>query len=157
MAQARPRVEKFLKKTNAKLHDASTASESIAADVVCNLIKKYSRRINYDALKNLFDGYSAGAVGANATPLEVALSDKEEDMYTIDDKSDGECVCVAVEGSGGGLGMSAPAPRRGTDKAGKKRMEGADADGETGMDGEDIEMRKKGNEYARDEGYEQEV
>ncbi|KAH8105649.1 hypothetical protein DFH11DRAFT_1733231 [Phellopilus nigrolimitatus] len=123
---AGPTKSRKLHKTNAKLHGASTPSESIAAGAVRNLIKKrtkYNRRINYDALKSLFDGDSAG---------EVALSEKEEVMYTIDDKSDGEGVCVTVEESGGGLGKSAPAPRRGTDKAGKKRMEDAGADGETG-------------------------
>ncbi|KAH8108961.1 hypothetical protein DFH11DRAFT_1818384 [Phellopilus nigrolimitatus] len=125
-------------KTNAKLHGASTPSESTAADAVRNLIKKSTKR-----------------GGRGRAPPEVDFSDKEEDMYTIDDKS-GEGVYVAVEESGGGLGMSTPAPRRGTDKAGKKRMENAGADGVTGMDGEEIEMRKKGDKHVWDEGYEQE-
>ncbi|KAH8111555.1 hypothetical protein DFH11DRAFT_1858984 [Phellopilus nigrolimitatus] len=157
---AEPTKSRKRRKTNAKPRDASTPSGSTAAEAVRNLIKKstkYSRRINYDALKSLFDGDSAGAAGANAPPPEVDLSDKEEDMYTIDDKSDGEGVRAVVEESGGGVGMSAPAPRRGADKADKVRTDDEDADGEAGVDGEEIEMSEKGDEYVWDEGYEQEV
>ncbi|KAH8105528.1 hypothetical protein DFH11DRAFT_1644397 [Phellopilus nigrolimitatus] len=157
MAQARPRVENSTRQTRSCMMRRRRAKAQMPCATSSRRVRSTAGRINHDALKSLFDGDSAGAAGANFTPPEVALSDKEEDVYTIDDKSDGESVCVAVEESGGGLGKSAPAPRRGTDKAGKKRMEDADADGETGMDGEDIEMRKKGDEYARDEGSEQEV
>ncbi|EGN97551.1 hypothetical protein SERLA73DRAFT_75218 [Serpula lacrymans var. lacrymans S7.3] len=84
------------KKTNNKPRDASTPSGSTAAESVRNLIKKnpkYSKRINYDALKDLFmDGGP------------VPRLDEKDDMYTMDDKSDGEGM-VVVEEEGGGVGV----------------------------------------------------
>ena len=57
-----------------------------------NLLKKnlkYSKRINYDALKDLFiQGGGAPSFTANMT---LGNDDKDdEDLYTMDDKSDGE-------------------------------------------------------------------
>ena len=56
-----------------------------------NLIRKsskYSRRINYDALKRLFDSVEDVGVGVGVgrgmatPPVEVNLDDKEDDLYT---------------------------------------------------------------------------
>ena len=69
---------------------------------------KYSRRINYEALRNLFasDTTASAVVDNNlAPPKEVDLDEKEDDMYTIDDKSDAEGMNVVVEESGGGVGV----------------------------------------------------
>ena len=73
-----------------------------------NLIKKnpkYSKRINYNALKELFtdEGPSFQLPGAN--------DDKDDDggLYTMDDKSDGEGMLIVEEG-GGGVGR-VPRPK----------------------------------------------
>ncbi|KAI5120990.1 hypothetical protein M0805_000451 [Coniferiporia weirii] len=160
------------RKTNNKPRDASTPSGSTAAESVRNLIKKsakYSRRINYDALKSLFDSDASGALADSTNmlaPSEVDLDAKEDDMYTIDDKSDGEGMSVVVEESGGGVGM--PGPQRSADGSGGRspvdRQAGAesaaddDADVDADGDGEEVELSDKGeDDYGWDEGYEQEV
>ena len=80
------------RKGNNKPRDASTAAGGTTAESVRNLLKKnpkYSKRINYDALKDLFiQGGGAPSFTANMT---LGNDDKDdEDLYTMDDKSDGE-------------------------------------------------------------------
>ncbi len=94
------------RKTNNKPRDASTPSGSTAAESVRNLIKKnpkYSKRINYNALKELFtdDGSSF--------QMPTGDDDKDDDpaLYTMDDKSDGEAMFIVEEG-GGGVGQAKP-------------------------------------------------
>ncbi|ETW75401.1 hypothetical protein HETIRDRAFT_330876, partial [Heterobasidion irregulare TC 32-1] len=74
------------RKTNTKPRDASTPQGSTAAESVQSLLKKnakYSKRINYNALKDLFDG-----------------DEKIEGhgLYTIDDYKEG----IVIEEEGGG-------------------------------------------------------
>jgi transcription factor IIIB subunit 2 len=112
-------------------------SGNTAAESVRNLIKKnpkYSKRINYDALKDLFvDG-----------PQAPSLDDKDN-LYTIDDKGDGEGMIV-LEEDGGGIGSQRQAPRLHRE--------------EQGEGGEDDES-EKGDDHVTDVGwedaYEQEV
>lgn len=112
------------RKTGTKPRDDSMPSGNTAAESVRNLIKKnpkYSKRINYDALKDLFvDG-----------PQVPSLDDKDN-LYTMDDKSDGE-----------GIGSQQPTPRL-------EHIE----------EGEDDES-EKGDDHITDvgweEAYEQEV
>lgn len=125
------------RKTSIKPRDDSMPSGNTAAESVRNLIKKnpkYSKRINYDALKDLFvDG-----------PQAPSLDDKDN-LYTIDDKGDGEGLIVLEEG-GGGIGSQRPAPRL-------HREEQVE-------EGEDDES-EKGDDHVPDvgweEAYEQEV
>lgn len=122
------------RKTSIKPRDDSMPSGSTAAESVRNLIKKnpkYSKRINYDALKDLFvDG-----------PQAPSLDDKDN-LYTIDDKGDGEGMIV-LEEDGGGIASQRQAPRE-----------------EQGGEGEDDES-EKGDDHVADVGwedaYEQEV
>ncbi|OJA07627.1 hypothetical protein AZE42_01124 [Rhizopogon vesiculosus] len=82
------------RKSSTRPRDESMPSGSTAAESVRNLIKKnpkYSKRINYDALKDLF------VDGRQVVP---SLDDKD-DLYTMDDKSDGEGMMVLEEGGGG--------------------------------------------------------
>lgn len=124
------------RKTSIKPRDDSMPSGNTAAESVRNLIKKnpkYSKRINYDALKDLFvDG-----------PQAPSLDDKDN-LYTIDDKGDGEGMIV-LEEDGGGIGSQRPAPR---------------LHREQGEEGEDDES-EKGDDHVTDvgweEAYEQEV
>jgi len=101
---------------------------------VRNFIKKnpkYSKRINYDALKDLFvDG-----------PHSPSLDDKD-DLYTMDDKSEGEGMIVLEEG-GGGIGSQRPTPRL------PREEQGEDEESEKGDD--DIA------DVGWEEAYEQEV
>lgn len=89
------------RKSIAKPRDESTPSGRTAAESVRNLLKKnakYSKRINYDALKDLFvDG---GNPNINL--------DEKSDLYSIDDKTE---EGVIVEEGGGGVG-SQQSPRR---------------------------------------------
>lgn len=125
------------RKTSIKPRDDSMPSGNTAAESVRNLIKKnpkYSKRINYDALKDLFvDG-----------PQAPSLDDKDN-LYTIDDKGDGDGLIVLEEG-GGGIGSQRPAPRL-------HREEQVE-------EGEDDES-EKGDDHVPDvgweEAYEQEV
>ncbi|KAG1826262.1 cyclin-like protein [Suillus subaureus] len=125
------------RKTSTKPRDDSMPSGNTAAESVRNLIKKnpkYSKRINYDALKDLFvDG-----------PQAPSLDDKDN-LYTMDDKSDGEGIIV-LEEDGGGIGSQRPTPQLLRE--------------EQGEEGEDDES-EKGDDHVTDmgweEAYEQEV
>ncbi|KAI6136878.1 BRF1-domain-containing protein [Pisolithus sp. B1] len=84
------------RKTSMKPRDESTPSGSTAAESVRNLIKKnpkYSKRINYDALKDLF------VDGGSSNP---ALNEKD-DLYSLDDKTDDSAVVVEEDDSGVGI------------------------------------------------------
>lgn len=82
------------RKPISKPRDESTPSGKTAAESVRNLLKKntkYSKRINYDALKDLFvDG---GQPNINL--------DEKDDLYSMDDKTENE---VILEEGGGGVG-----------------------------------------------------
>jgi transcription factor IIIB subunit 2 len=125
------------RKTNTKPRDDSIPSGNTAAESVRNLIKKnpkYSKRINYDALKDLFvDG-----------PQAPSLDDKEN-LYTMDDTKDGEGMTV-LEEDGGDIGTQRSAPRLLRE--------------EQGDEGDDDES-EKGDDHITDvgweEAYEQEV
>lgn len=147
------------RKTNNKPRDASTPHGSTAAESVRNLIKKnprYSKRINYDALKDLFTDDGA-AVKLSMTP---AADDKDDELYYMEDKSDAEGMVVVEEG-GGGVGM-APARSRSTSKGPGPSPPGAleaEQEGDEDAIGEDDveEGSEKGDDYADWDVYEQEV
>jgi transcription factor IIIB subunit 2 len=85
------------RKTNTQPRDASTATGDTAAESVRNLLKKnpkYSKRINYDALKDLF--VQSGGLPSMAANMTTGDDDKDdEDLYTMDDdKSDGGGVLM---------------------------------------------------------------
>jgi len=100
------------RRTSNKPRDTSTPSGSTAAESVRNLIKKnpkYSKRINYDALKDLF-------VDSNTPPsfsqsLKAISDDKDEDdLYTMemDDKSDDEGAPPVIIEEAGAVAASQP-------------------------------------------------
>ncbi|EPQ52208.1 cyclin-like protein [Gloeophyllum trabeum ATCC 11539] len=150
-AQAKAKSKKR-RKTDNKPRDASTPSGSTPAESVRNLIKKsskYSKRINYDALKDLLD--------TNAVTNARSLDEKEDDMYTMDDKSDGEGMMVVEEEGGGGVGSLSrePSEKRAPVLAPEAMdEEGGDEDAE----GEDDDGSEKGVEYGGwEDAYEQEI
>ncbi|KAI0056018.1 cyclin-like protein, partial [Artomyces pyxidatus] len=127
---------KARRKTSAKPRDASTPHGSTAAESVRNLLKKnsrYSKRINYDALKDLFaDGEE---------------EEKDGDvLYTMDDKDEDEDALGAapavVEEGGGYIGREA--------SAGHGEVTGGEEDAEG-------EGSDKGEDYGWEDTYEQEV
>ncbi|PPQ85975.1 hypothetical protein CVT25_001674 [Psilocybe cyanescens] len=73
------------RKSNNKPRDASSAAGDTAAESVRNLIKKnpkYSKRINYDALKNLF--VNSGGLPSVAATMTTGNEDKDDaDLYTM--------------------------------------------------------------------------
>ncbi|KAG7087469.1 hypothetical protein E1B28_013434 [Marasmius oreades] len=79
------------RKTNNKPRDTTTPHGATTAESVRNMLKKnpkYSKRINYDALKDLFVD-STGSTN---------FDDKDDGMlYTIDDKDDEEQTLVVIE------------------------------------------------------------
>lgn len=87
------------RKSNNKPRDASTPSGNTAAESVKNLLKKsskYSKRINYDALKGLFS--------------EDGTSKTEDKLYTFDDDKEdeeaGDADDYVTEGGTAGVGES---------------------------------------------------
>ncbi|KAI0073095.1 BRF1-domain-containing protein [Panus rudis PR-1116 ss-1] len=146
---------------NNKPRDASTPHGSTAAESVQNFLKKnpkYSKRINYDALKDLFTDTGSPAPGLHKmskTPTpgprlrdEDEDEEDKEDEYELglDDKSDGEGMSmVVVEESGGAVGAAT--------KSGS-------AVGDVSMADDDdmyAEGSDKGEEYGDWDAYEQEV
>lgn len=112
-----------------------------------NLIKKnprYSKRINYDALRDLFDG--AGPSGA----MEDDKVNVGDEMWTMDPDKDDEME-VVIEESGGAVGSSKqPEP------AHEGPSTGGDEDGEGEYD--DDMYAEKGDDYVGEwDVYEQEV
>lgn len=124
-----------------------------------NLIKKnarYSKRINYDAFKDLFT--DDGPVKLPTTP---GPDDKDDDpLYVMDDKSDGEGMFVVEETGGGGVGMvtersrsTSNTPRQPPGGAVAEPDEDEDAPGEDDVE----EDNEKGEDYNDWDVYEQEV
>ncbi|KAH7883861.1 BRF1-domain-containing protein [Phlebopus sp. FC_14] len=88
------------RKASTKPRDESTPSGTTAAESVRNLLKKnpkYSKRINYDALKDIF-------VDGEGPILDL---DEKDDLYSMeDDKTDGDGMVLVEEG--GGIGRQKP-------------------------------------------------
>ncbi|KAI3614944.1 transcription factor tfiiib complex subunit brf1 [Moniliophthora roreri] len=132
--EPKARSRKRRKTAGNKPRDTSTPHGATTAESVRNLIKKnpkYSKRINYDALKDLF----------------VTTDDKDdnvgEELYTMDDKDDkddGDGTLVVIEDEPGAM-PSRPPPHLGEDADDKD-------------DDEDEVERDVGG---WDDGYEQEV
>lgn len=121
-----------------------------------NLIKKnprYSKRINYEALRDLFDG--GGPAGASA--LEEKM-DADEGLWRIDqDKEDEDLDVgggVVIEESGGAVGLT---PKASTPGA-APRPSAATAEAVAELDEADAEGSEKGEEFVEEwDAYEQEV
>lgn len=147
------------RKMNNKPRDASTPHGSTAAESVRNLIKKnarYSKRINYDALKDLFTDD-----GPVKPPMTPGPDDKDDNpLYIMDDKSDGEGMLVVEETGGGGVGMT-PARSRSTSNTPRQPLgvPAAEPDEDEDAPGEDDieEENEKGDDYNDWDAYEQEV
>jgi transcription factor IIIB subunit 2 len=133
------------RKTSNKPRDASTPSGSTAAESVRNLIKKnpkYSKRINYDALKGLF--------------VDMGDDKDKDDLYTIDPQGDGGGEGMEViEEEGGAVGVGVVGEKA-------KEVGGEEADGN--LEDEDAYGEDEGSEKGDDvidtgweDVYEQEV
>ncbi|KAJ7208057.1 BRF1-domain-containing protein [Mycena pura] len=133
--------------------DTSNPTGSSAAESVKNLISKshkYSKRINYDALRHLLvEGPS--------------LDEKDDDqLYTMDDKSDTEGMAMVVVEEAPGTVGSAPPPH----KAKRKKVTeepvavaaaGIGEDGDDDMDPEEGSDKEENEHVGWEEAYEQEV
>ena len=117
--------------------------------------------------------------GMATPPVEVDLDDKEDDLYTMDEKSEGEGVdwvggggVVIEESGGGGVGIggrATPTTKKSVASVGATQLPAGDGevgpdtevneDEELDGDGEEVEMsdNDKGEEYGWEEGFEQEV
>ncbi|KAI8985592.1 hypothetical protein BD414DRAFT_488591 [Trametes punicea] len=157
--QKKPRKRR---KTNNKPRDASTPHGNTAAESVRNLIKKnpkYSKRINYNALKDLFtdDGSSF------QMPAEEE-SKEDEGLYTLDDKDEGEGMII-VEEAGGGIGQVRQPKSRSTSLVPGVAAVAATEDIPEGIEDEDAEGEEdveeggsdKDDAYGEWDAYEQEV
>lgn len=141
------------RKTTNKPRDASTPHGATAAESVRNLIKKnprYSKRINYDALRDLFDGSGPADIDEKI--------DAEGGLWRLDpDEEDQEMPAgVVIEEGGGVVGLKPPPKPGKVDAAGPPSGSGqavADLDQEEYVEGSD-----KGEDYVEEwDAYEQEV
>ncbi|KAJ3499399.1 hypothetical protein NLJ89_g10106 [Agrocybe chaxingu] len=147
------------RKTNTRPRDASTAAGDTAAESVRNLIKKnpkYSKRINYDALKDLFvESGGSPSVLANMTTGDDEKDDAE--LFTMDDdKSDGEGMLnptVIVEEEPGSVASWKPPsePEKTKKKMGMMALEDMDMDEDASDDDKDDDA------LGWEDAYEQEV
>ncbi|KAK7018579.1 BRF1-domain-containing protein [Favolaschia claudopus] len=143
-----PKPKKRRKTTQSNVpRDTSNPAGDTAAESVKTMLTKnhkYSKRINYDALRHLLvEGPS--------------LDDKsDEQLYTLDDKSDGEGMSLLVVEDTPGTVVSAPPPKSKTKKTGlSAASSAADADGDEDMDAE--EGSDKEEDVGWEDAYEQEV
>ena len=114
--------------TSNKPRDASNAHGATAVESVRNFVtknKKFSRKINYSAYDSLFGGNTTVDTGKDA--------EDSEELYHMDDKSDGEPTIV-IEESGGGVGARKPARKPQLRKPDAGRDDDGDRDGDTIMD-----------------------
>lgn len=136
------------RKSNNKPRDATTAHGSTTAESVQNLIKKnpkYSKRINYDALKDLF--IEGGGPPSLAATMGVSDEKDDMDLYSFgDDKS--EEAMVIIEDAG-------------TVATSKELIHetvgGAEEDVDADAEGEDASDDEKGEDQPFGWEYEQEV
>ncbi|PPQ64030.1 hypothetical protein CVT24_008843 [Panaeolus cyanescens] len=144
------------RKTNAKPRDASTAAGGTAAESVRNLLKKnpkYSKRINYDALKDLF--VESGGLPSSRSNVSFPGDDKDDtDLFTMDDdKSDGEGPTLIVEEESA-MTVLKPAADEAAPPKRKKGLLALQEDGEYGSDDDKDDDEDVGG---WDDVYEQEV
>ena len=108
-------VKQQRRKTNNKPRDASTAHGSTAAESVRNLIKKnpkYSKRINYNALKELFtdEGPSFQLPGADDDKDDdfvMGKDDPDDDDFSDDGDDDAPARTQSKKGKGKGKAKTA--------------------------------------------------
>jgi len=142
------------RKTNNKPRDASNPTGDTAADSLRHLVKKnpkFSRRLNYDHLKELIDGGHSPSISNTAID-----DDKDEaDLFTMDDdKSDGEGVinpAMIVEEEPGTV--VSRAPTESTTRRKNPSLPPEDVD----IDDEGSEEEKDDDLLGWEDAYEQEV
>ncbi|KAG6901197.1 hypothetical protein C0995_015480 [Termitomyces sp. Mi166 len=146
------------RKTNNKPRDATTPHGNTAAESVRNLLKKnpkYSKRINYDALKDLF--VEGGGPPSIAAKMGLGEEKDEADLYTFgDDKDEDGIGMVIIEEELGSVAVtpaSSVPPRK---IPGAESGENVDADVDADADADE------GSDYGGAEGgwedaYEQEI
>ncbi|KAG6807704.1 hypothetical protein H0H92_006654, partial [Tricholoma furcatifolium] len=122
------------RKTNNKPRDATTPHGNTAAESVRNLLKKnpkYSKRINYDALKDLF--VEGGGPPSIAAQMGLGDEKDEAELYTFaDDKDDAPMVIIEEEA----VTLAAPTSTRPARKIPGEEQLGEDVDGDADADGE---------------------
>jgi transcription factor IIIB 90 kDa subunit len=157
------------RKTNTQPRDASTATGDTAAESVRNLLKKnpkYSKRINYDALKDLF--VQSGGLPSMAANMTTGDDDKDDaDLYTMDDDKDDDgeegvltMPTVIVEDEPGTVILT-PVKESATAKFRSKKgvlaFGEADMDDEGSDDDKDDDDDDDGRGTGWEDAYEQEV
>ncbi|KAF8637722.1 hypothetical protein AX17_002625 [Amanita inopinata Kibby_2008] len=140
-----------------KPRDATTASGTTVTESVHNLVKKnpkYSRRINYNALKELF--VDSGGLPSLTEGMTTGEDEKDDrDLLQIDDrKDDGEMQLIVEEGTVDVLSPSGVD----TAKGGTKNLESAkDLYGDEDGEGESEDEKDEAEHYSWEDAYEQEI
>ncbi|KDR71547.1 hypothetical protein GALMADRAFT_102540 [Galerina marginata CBS 339.88] len=145
------------RKTNNKPRDSSSAAGETTAESVRGLLKKnpkYSKRINYDALKDLF--VESGGLPSIAASMTTGDDDKDDaDLYTLDDdKTDADGTLmptVIVEEEPGTVAFKPAAEPTKPRKKGVLSLEDVDMDEEGSDDEKDDDVE------GWEDAYEQEV
>ncbi|KAF4622388.1 hypothetical protein D9613_009578 [Agrocybe pediades] len=154
-----PAKSKKRRKLNNKPRDASTAAGETPAESVKNLLKKnpkYSKRINYDALKDLF--VDSGGLPSIAATMTTGDDDKDDaELYTMgvdDDKTDGFTPTVIVEEEPGTVSLK-PVDDEATPKKKKKGLYSLEDLDHMDEDGSDDD--KDDEAVGWEDAYEQEI
>ncbi|KAF9542270.1 cyclin-like protein [Agrocybe pediades] len=154
-----PARSKKRRKLNNKPRDASTAAGETPAESVKNLLKKnpkYSKRINYDALKDLF--VDSGGLPSIAATMTTGDDDKDDaELYTMgvdDDKTDGFTPTVIVEEEPGTVSLK-PVDDEATPKKKKKGLYSLEDLDHMDEDGSDDD--KDDEAVGWEDAYEQEI
>lgn len=139
------------RRKTARPRDATTPSGATVTESVQNLVKKnlkYSRRINYNALKELF--VDSGGLPSLAETMTTGMDEKDDtELIQMEDgKGDTEPQLIVEEGTVGvvsavSTGATSDARKRGYD----------DEDGE----GESDDEKDEPMNYAWEDAYEQEI
>lgn len=145
------------RKMNTKPRDATTPHGNTAAESVRNLLKKnpkYSKRINYDALKDLF--VESGGSSSVAAKMRLGAIKDDDDLYTFDDEKDEDRLgMVIIEEEPGSVAVTPASSTQPRKISGAELGENADADADADGDGD--EGSDYGPENGWEDAYEQEI
>ncbi|KAF8622040.1 hypothetical protein AX15_007325 [Amanita polypyramis BW_CC] len=139
-----------------KPRDATTPSGSTVTESVQNLVKKnpkYSRRINYNALKELF--VDSGGLPSLTEAMTTGEDEKDDrELLEMDDgKDDAEPQLIVEEGT---VGVVSATPTNATGDTGQT-LSGKHAFDEEDGEGESDDEKDEPINYTWEDAYEQEI
>ncbi|KAH7310557.1 Brf1-like TBP-binding domain-containing protein [Stachybotrys elegans] len=122
------------RRKRARMGEGQTSPASSAAEAAINVAKDraWSKRINYDAIRSIFDVAGGGGLGSAATSRKTSVAGS---TVGADDASEAPEGSVAGEGEAEAEDWREPAAEEGEFEGGYEDDDNPDMDAEYGLDG----------------------